>query len=89
MGIVAGRAHSVLDGRVNVFHLPEQRMALAAQLGDTFRELEGLFLLLGMWGQERVVAGIARLCRGMNIFGIQQVLVTFCSSAALFLRDNA
>jgi hypothetical protein len=82
--VVASSAHSVFDGWMHVFHCVERGMALGAQLGNLLCELESLFVFLGMRRYNRLVTGIARLRCGVDIFGLQHALVTFCGHAALF-----
>ena len=81
--IMAGRAHAVLDGRMNVSHGPKRRMALIAQRGRLIRELKGLYLFLGVRSADRLVAGIAGFRRRMDIFGFEHVRVAFRGHAAI------
>ena len=77
MRIMAGRAHPVLYGRMYVLLGAELIMALVAQRRDLLSELEGLCLVLRVRRSNRLVAGIAGVCRRVDMFGFQQALVAF------------
>jgi hypothetical protein len=58
-------------------------MALIAQRGRFIRELKGLYLFLGVRSADRLVAGIARFRRWMDIFGFEHVRMAFRGHAAI------
>jgi len=86
VGIVASGAHPVLHRRVYVFHGAERLVTLGAQPGYLLRELEGLCLFLRMLRYDRLVAGIARLSRRMDILRFENGRMAFGGHAALFNR---
>jgi hypothetical protein len=54
---------------MDMFHGAELWMALKTQPGDLLGELEGLCLFLRVRRQNRLVAGLAGICRRMDILG--------------------